>query len=952
MNKTLFLIIVLFLSIPTFSQVPLKNLIQDLEWRNIGPANQGGRIIDIEALDNDFKKVVMATASGGVWKSDNAGTTWTPIFDKYETASIGDIAVNQSNPNVIWVGTGEANNRNSVSWGNGIYKSTDGGQSFENKGLENTHQIARVVINEEDEDNVCACAIGHLWGYSGDRGLFQTKNGGKKWKKLTKGLPNDKKTGCIDLIKDPKNSEVMYAAFYHRLRQPWHFHSGGEQGGIYKTTNGGKSWEKLTNGLPTETGRIGLAIFQNNPNIVMAMVEAPKTGDLTQAGSGIYRSEDGGATWKYINTYNNRPFYYSQIRINPLDDQRVYLLTTRFMVSTDGGKTFKNGSGDQEVHGDFHAMWLDPTNKDRYYLGADKGMSITHDHGKHFTLFDNLAIGQFYRINYDMRDPYYVYGGLQDNGMYGVASFTRDARGILNDSNWKLHWGDGQYVNVNPYNWREMYTSMENGSFYSYDPLIHRLQRISPSSNNIINWENYYPTFPEDLRSTVRANWSAPMILSPHDPNILYAGNNHLLKSTNKGKTWSIISPDLSTNDPKKRVHGKSGGITPDNTGAETHCAIFSISVSTVNENIIWVGTDDGNVQLTQDGGMSWINLRKNIPEVPAGIWVSRVEASKFNRATAYVTFDGHRSDKFEPWIFRTDDFGQTWTKITTGITKNEVVRVIIEDTKNPNLLFIGTETGIWFTLDKGENWARLMNGMPTVSVYDLKIHPRDNDLIAGTHGRSIWILDNISPLQQWKEDISKRKGFVFDPKTATLWKNVSRGGQRGHFLYMGDNPKTIQNTSSKPRAEFTSLADISYYLGENVSSAKLVIFDKKNTQKKTIALPITNGIHKLYWNREFDVAPYSPVQKAHIDDLFQKYIKTYGYSSLKRMYSAFKKLEKGEDQRRLVERLTVGYLTLHIDDEYLIPKAKAGTYYIDLIVDGEVYSNVLEIREDPILGE
>ena len=401
------------------------------QWRNIGPANQGGRIVDIEALENDFAHVYVATGSGGVWKSVNAGTSWEPIFDDYPVASIGDIALFQNKPDIVWVGTGEANNRNSVSWGNGVYRSGDGGKTFTHLGLENTHQIARIITHPTDSNTVYVAAIGHLWGYSGDRGLFQTTDGGKTWKKLTAGLPDDGKTGCIDLIMHPTDPDIMYAAFYQRLRQPHTFYSGGPNGGIFKTTDGGKSWKKLKQGLPEgETGRIGLAIYKNNPDILMALVEAKISSSLDTLGSGVYRSENAGESWTYTNIYNNRPFYYSQIRINPHDDQKVYLLTTSFMVSEDGGKTIKNGSPDFEVHGDFHAMWLDPNQEERYYLGADKGLSITHDHGKHFTLLDNLPIGQFYRIGVDMRDPYYVYGGLQDNGMYGVASFSRDARGI------------------------------------------------------------------------------------------------------------------------------------------------------------------------------------------------------------------------------------------------------------------------------------------------------------------------------------------------------------------------------------------------------------------------------------------------------------------------------------------------------------------------------------------
>ena len=385
-------------------------LLDAFHWRNIGPANMGGRIVDIEAEDRDWRRVIIAAATGGVWKSVNAGTSWTPIFDNYPVASVGDIAIFQPNPDIIWIGTGEANNRNSVSWGDGIYKSTDGGASFENVGLRSTHQIARVVTHPEDPDRVYVAAVGHLWGTSGDRGLFESRDGGRTWEKLIRGLPDNSSTGATDLVMDPTDSNTLYVAFYERHRTPWDFSSGGPDGGIFKSTDAGQTWRKLANGLPSgDTGRIGLAIYRSDPRILMAIIEAEPSGELR---SGIYRSEDAGESWSYVNPYNNRPFYYSQIRINPLDDQRVYVLTTRYMVSTDGGRTLTNGAADEEIHGDFHALWNDPTDVDRYYIGQDKGPFLTHDHGENFQMFDNIALGQYYRIGVDMRDPYYVYGGL------------------------------------------------------------------------------------------------------------------------------------------------------------------------------------------------------------------------------------------------------------------------------------------------------------------------------------------------------------------------------------------------------------------------------------------------------------------------------------------------------------------------------------------------------------
>ena len=923
-------------------------LADGFQWRNIGPANQGGRIVDIEALEGDFAHLWMATGSGGVWRSENAGTSWTPIFEEYETASIGDIAVFQKNPRVIWVGTGEANNRNSVSWGNGMYKSTDGGESFVNVGLESTHHIARVVTHPDDPGEVCVCATGHLWGYSGDRGLFQTTDGGQSWQKLTNGLPDDGKTGCTDLVRDPRNPRILYAAFYHRRRQPWHFHSGGEAGGIFKSSDGGKSWKKLTEGLPAgPTGRIGLAIFRNNPKILMALVEAEETDDLSRPGSGVYRTENGGKTWKYVNTYNNRPFYYSQIRINPHDDRKVYLLTTSFMVSEDGGTTFVNGSEDQEVHGDFHAMWLDPDKEERYYLGADKGLSITHDHGAHFTLLDNLPIGQFYRIGFDMRDPYYVYGGLQDNGMYGVASFSRDARGILNDANWKLHWGDGQYVAVHPDDWRTMYTSMENGSYLKYDPLTYEMSRISPRSNNIVNYDEITGG---DGMLDFRFNWSAPMEMSVHDPSVLYTAGNYLFKSTDAGNTWRIISPDLSTDDPMKRKKGESGGITPDNTGAETHCSITNIAESPIDPGLIWIGTDDGNIQLSRNGGMTWENVRSRIPDVPEGLWVSRVEASHFDPAEAYITFDGHRSDHFEPWIFKTEDYGQSWKSLRGNLPGNEVVRVIRQDLKNHNLLFIGTETGIYCSLDDGVTWTRFMPGMPTVSVYDLKIHPRDNDLIAGTHGRSIWILDDITPLQQLGSEVMQGPAFLFEQRQSTEWENTSRGGQRGHFWYAGQNPPEIELLSTKPRARYRSNAIISYLINKpGQGPATLEISDRSGRKRRTLELDNSFGLHRVHWDRKFDAAPFTAAELKEIEDIFEEIMQQFSSSGVRRAYRQFKAAKTPMEQREAIEVLTGSYMSFELDDRFTVPKAHPGTYLLKLKYGGGEWLGTLRIREDPL---
>ncbi len=921
---------------PVAGQATSQEVLEAFRWRNIGPANMGGRVVDIEGVDADFTKVFLAAASGGVWKSVNAGTSWEPIFDDYPVASIGDIAIFQPDPDIIWVGTGEANNRNSVAWGNGIYKSTDGGNTFEHLGLDSTHQIARVITHPTDPRIAYVAAIGHLWGHSGDRGLFKTTDAGVSWQLLRGGLPEDGRTGATDLVMDPTDPNILYVAFYERLRRPWTFSSGGPNGGIFKSTDGGANWVKLTNGLPDgDTGRIGLAISRQNPDLLMAIVEAEQTGVLDEPGSGIYRSTNGGERWTYVNTYNNRPFYYSQIRINPLDDQRVYVLTTRFMVSEDGGTTFRNGSPDEEIHGDFHAMWLDPGNTDRYYIGQDKGPFLTHDHGNHFLFFDNIAIAQYYRIGVDMRDPYYVYGGLQDNGTYGGPSFSRDARGILSDSNWKLHWGDGQDIQIDPTDWRTLYTEAEGGSFRRYDVETHEFSGARPNPENI---RNYTETIPANMRNggrEFRFNWSAPLVMSPHDPHTLFLGGNHLFKTTDKGETWSIISPDLSTNDPVTTARGQSGGITPDNSGAETHGSITSVSQSSIDPGVIWVGTDDGNVQVTKDGGQSWTNVRENVPGVPQGIWLGRLEASHFDKGSVYIAFDGHRSDVFTPWIFKTTDFGATWTNIANNIPDGQVIHVIREDRINPNLLFVGTEFAVFVSLDGGTSWDRLMNNMPTVATQDLVIHPRDADLVAGTHGRSIWILDDITPLQQLTSEVRSSPAHVFEQKQATLWHNTSRGGQRGHHWFAGDNPPSIALTSSVPRARFRNTAFLTYYVGQEFNDATLEIRDASGHNTRTVNVPSSPGIHRYQWDLRFDPQPFTEAQRAQIDQAFDRALVEVPFFAdrLQTARVRFNEADNPTAERTALAPLLSPFIDSGLGPEFGFQTAGAGSYVVSLAI-------------------
>jgi hypothetical protein len=740
----------------------------------------------------------------------------------------------------------------------------------------------------------------------------------------------------------------------------------------------------------------------------MALVEAERPegqasgsndpNDLAVLGPGIYRSEDGGGSWTYVNTYNNRPFYYSQIRINPLDDQRVYVLTTRFMVSEDGGTTLRNGAEDEEIHGDFHAMWNDPADADRYYIGQDKGAFLTQDHGEHFVMFDNMALGQYYRVGVDMRDPYTVYGGLQDNGTWAGPSFSRDVRGILADANWKLHWGDGMFIQIDPTDWRKVYTEAEGGSFRRYDPVTHETGGSRPGPTNVTNYmqvalaergargieippvdiefdqiafnEYLARGFPRE-DPLFRFNWTAPMVMSHHDTETLYLAGNYVFKTTDAGDTWTVISPDLSNSDPVQRLQQGSGGLTPDNSGAESHASVTTLSESPISQQIIWTGTDDGNVHVTRDGGANWTNVRGNVPGVPDGIWVSRVEASHFTTGEAYLAFDGHRSDNVTPWVFKTTDFGETWVNITSNLPAGHVVRVVREDLRNPDLLFAGTEFGLFVSIDDGESWSKFMNGMPTVPVYDLVIHPRDNDLIAGTHGRSIFILDDITPLQQLTLEVRARDGYLFEQRHATLWENVSRGGQRGHFWWAGENPATIEPTSSLARARFRNNAMISLWVrSEDVGAPVLTISDGSGNSRR-VQLDPGAGVRRWMWDLRFDPETWTDELIAQVDGMFQQRIEQAqgsGFAEqMEEAYAAYRAASSDYDRVRAAQSAGIGGgrggrggfgggrgggAQGALRNAMRLPEAGVGTYFLHLTVGDEHYTGTLTVRPDPILNE
>ena len=847
----------LILTFPIEILAQQNKITSDLRWRNIGPANMMGRIAAIDASNTDYRKVLIASASGGVFKSENAGITWESIFDDYGAGSIGSVKFDQKNLNTIWVGTGESANRNSSAWGDGIYKSVDGGKSFKNMGLENTHQIAEIEIHPNNSDIVFAAAVGHLWGYSGDRGLFRTNDGGNSWEKVLGGLPNDGKTGCTEIIFHPSNPDIIYAGFYHRLRQPASFESGGEKGGLFKSTDGGVTWKKITNGLAKgSSGMIDISIHLNNPDIMVMAYEADENLPEDQPGTGVYISYDSGESWKFLLKHAVRPFYHGQIEIDPIDPNNIYVVSRGFMISNDGGKTFGPRRWRTDG-GDDHDMWIAPYDNKIMYIATDQGSRLSIDGGSTWLSHNNMAIGQYYAIGVDMRDPYYVSGGLQDNGLWMTPSNSREYRGILNMHSTWIAEGDGFHTQIDPEDWRTVYTVNHVGFVARQNIETREYTFITPTPETISNFKDFVDFKYDETRNKYtidpgehwffrerpdrpllppqfRFNWSSPFIISSHNSKKVLFGSNHLFQSNDRGDNWKIISPDLSTNDKKLRNTSNGGGLTNSNTGGENHYTIITISDTPVDTSIIWVGTDDGNVQITKDGGKSWENVRQNFINVPKKSWVSRVEASKHKKGTAYVTFDNHRFDDNRPYVYVTNDYGKSWENITGNLPEKYSVYVIKEDYIDENLLFVGTEESVYFSKDKGNSWEKLGENLPTVAIHDLVIHPREGDIIAGTHGKSIWILDDISPLRFLNEN----KSNLLPTRISTKWIKINTGRKQPYFEFRGENP---------PYG-----AIINFYSNSKINGELLISKDEfeseKNAPSFRKSIEINKGINRFIW--------------------------------------------------------------------------------------------------------
>jgi photosystem II stability/assembly factor-like uncharacterized protein len=932
-------------------------LLAPFRFRSIGPASMGGRIDDLAVAESDPSIIYLGYAVGGIFKSENNGTTFEPVFDEYVTSSIGDIAIHPTNPSIVYVGTGEANNRQTSSFGDGIYKTTDGGKTFQNIGLKETQTIARIVIDPGNPDTVYVAAPGHLFGPNRERGLYKTTDGGRSW---TNVKFVDEDTGFTDVVLDPANSNIVYAASYQRRRLGCCFNGGGPGSAIWKSTNAGRTWTRLSGGgLPPGTyGRIALDVSRSNPNVVYAQIEAGTAGQpmttggvdpaadteatplpaaaaaapasapvtappgtaqaasgrggqqppqpsagrggqgggrgvtynwcnnagpdrgfgrggpagrgqtpppLDPARGGLFRSDDKGASWTHVSNCNVRPMYFSQVRVDPTNEDTVYVMGLPLYKSLDGGRTFASldatGGSGAPGHVDQHALWIDPRNPKHLLLGNDGGFNVSWDQGKTWDFVNTMATSLVYWVSADMRRPYHVYVGLQDNGSWGGPSATRTGNGILNSDWYNVGGGDGFQTAVDPTDFNIVYTESQNGNANRYDLRTGRAQSIRPrasgrggrgggsqdappaggsASAGLPAGGNVYDANADDQ---YRFNWNTPFQLSPHNPSIIWLGGNRLFKSLNRGDTW-LAGPDLTRQIDRNTitVMGVPGNrsMLSKNDGVSAYSTIVSLDESAVTPGVVWVGTDDGLVRVSRDGGTTFTEVGRNLPGLPADqvYWISRIEASHFDAAAAYVAVDGHRSDDLRPYLFVTKDYGQTWRSLAGNLPQFGFIQVVREDPKNPSLLYVGTEFGLYVSTDGGLEWKKFMNGLPSARVDDILVHPRESDLIVGTHARGVWIADDIGPLQQLTHDVQSKDSHLFDIRPAVAWLTDRRRAQQlgGQRVFQGENP-----------ARGTA---ISYHLkGAAAGDVRIAITDAMGRMIRSLEGTKSAGINRVMWN-------------------------------------------------------------------------------------------------------
>ncbi len=795
--------------------------ISGLPIRNIGSATMSGRIAAVTAMnENGRLTVFVGSASGGVWKSVNGGTTFKPVFDRQSVQSIGAVAIDPSNPKMVWVGTGEAWTRNTVSIGDGIYKSTDGGENWTNMGLKDSEHIAKILIDPKDSSTVYACAVGHIWNDNDERGVFKTSDGGNTWRKVLAGANSS--TGCGMIAMSPAEPKTLFASMWDFRRQGWTFRSGGPGSGLYQSTDGGEHWTELNDsnskGLPEKPwGRIALAVAPSKPQVVYAMIESKK--------SALFRSDDGGKTWNRLDASQFviwRPFYFANLIVDPRNENKIFKPDGPLLLSVNGGKSFSSVAN---AHGDHHDVWIDPDNPNIVFTGDDGGLWRSEDGGTRWKHQLNLPVSQFYHVSIDNANPYHVYGGLQDNSSWvGDSSYP----GGIPNSRWEnMYGGDGFWMFEDTADPDYIYAESQGGE-------IGRVNRYTHESRSIKPLPNYN-------EKKLRFNWNTPIHMSPNEKGTIYIGAQFLFRSRDHGQSWERISPDLTTNDPEKQKQEESGGVTVDNSSAEMHTSIYSISESPKNGQIIWVGTDDGNLQITRDGAKTWANLVGNVQGLAKNSWVSTIEASRFDEATAYATFDRHTFGDMKPYAYKTTDYGKTWTSL--NVQENGVLgyaHVIKEDTVDPNLLFLGTEFGLWISVDGGQRWAQYKStDFPAVAVRDLVVHPRESDLVLATHGRGMWIIDDISPLRALTPELMAKDAALITGPPLVQYLNANGGWPEGDETFTGPRRPTD--------------AFITYYQKHRhiFGDLKIEIFDEDGKLVDTIPGTKHRGLNRATWSMQ-----------------------------------------------------------------------------------------------------
>ena len=889
------------------------DLLAGLSARSIGPAGMSGRVAAVEVVVSDPTIIYVGAATGGVWKSTNGGLTFTSIFDDQPVHAVGAVAVNQSNPSIVWVGTGEGNPRNSASVGMGVFRSLDGGETWQAAGLEKTERIHRLLLHPTEPLVAYACALGQEWGENPERGVFKTVDGGRNWTKI---LYVDDKTGCGDLAMDPNNPGHLIAAVWQFRRWPYFFKSGGPGSGIYSTFDGGANWKKLQeeDGLPKgELGRTGIAFSPSHPAIVYLVVEA--------ATNALLRSEDGGKTFTTVSEdieVSPRPFYYADLRVDPAWPNRVYSLATRIRVSDDGGKSFRQleGTARRAIHGDYHALWIHPHDPRFLIVGEDGGIALSNDHGKSFRFVSTLPLAQFYHVAYDFELPYNLYGGLQDNGSWRGPSNVWQQGGIRSHLWRNVGGGDGFDVQPDAKDANIGY-SMSQGGFLT------RYNLRSGEEKNI------KPAPPAGVE--LRFNWNAGFAIDPFDPATIYYGSQFLHRSKDRGDSWETVSPDLTSNNPEWQKASESGGLTPDVTAAENHCSILTIAPSPKARGVIWVGTDDGRLQVTKDGGATWASVEKALPRVPANTWIPHIEASKFDPAEAFVVLDNHRRSDWNVYAYRTRDYGKTWTSLATSDLRGYAL-AIEQDHVERNLLFLGTEFGLWFSTNGGTDWTPLQGGLPTASVMDLAVHPRDNDLIIATHGRGLYVLDDITPLRKLSAEVMKAPLHLFP--TAPAQQHWMRPGDTGYGLGAGEFRGTAR--------EYGAL--ITYVL--NAPGLPLPDAEKERTRKekerqekpnKDMATPATADAGKGSGRKRGD----KPEATIEIADVTGKVIRSFQAPATQGVNRAawdltrdtFKRSPRGDEPRPF---------------ERSGPEMAPGTYSVTVKYGAESAKGTLTVLPDP----